>query len=201
MAIQISRVIERSSIWMPSARDVTRNRADYRAVLGRFSRSILPFYSTSFSFRPSSLVVEFVVFLFPVNESIGSTLRSRSISTRRVARAPNGRTLESAYHPEPGLAGREPAREARRRRAAGEKETRNLQLTSLITSCPHAVALLKSASRALGHGSLLATALKLFNCTARYFPTTTWLSRFLCARRASNGLNRLDFRLPAEMNK
>jgi len=27
MAIQISRVIERSSIWMPSARDVTRNRA------------------------------------------------------------------------------------------------------------------------------------------------------------------------------
>lgn len=42
MAIQISRVIERSSIWMPSARDVTRNRA-----------ITLPFLGASLSFSPS----------------------------------------------------------------------------------------------------------------------------------------------------
>jgi len=122
MAIQISRVIERSSIWMPSARDVTRNRAitlpflDASLALSSWPLSRFVSSSVSTFFIPPSLnfADKFVVFLFPVNESIGSTLRPRRISARRVARAPNGRTLESAYHPET-YAERETDREAQDR--------------------------------------------------------------------------------------
>lgn len=138
--------------------------------------------------RPLEPAVEFVVFLFPMNDSIGSTLRSRSISARRVARAPNGRTLESAYHPETYARARSCWREPHRNSAdRGERDERNLQLTSLITSCPHVVALLNSASRVRS-----ATTLKLFNCTARYFPTTEGSRTFFVLDvRRSNGLNRL----------
>jgi len=106
MAIQISRVIERSSIWMPSARDVTQNRAitlpflDASLVPSLCScRSLSRFASPSVSAPLPRTRWSLLCFYSRwIYDSIGSTLRPRSISARRGARAPNGRTLEGAYH-------------------------------------------------------------------------------------------------------
>lgn len=203
MAIQISRVIERSSIWMPSARDVTRNRA---ITLPFLDASLTLSSRVSFSYcqafrRPSSPRARrwvVVVFLFPMNDSIGSTLRPRIISARRVARAPNGRTLESAYHPETYARARSLAGASQIGIVqTGEKETRNLQLTSLITSCPHVVALLKSASRVYARLRLLNYLI----APRVISPQNGSRTSFVLDVPRSNGLNRFDFRLLAEINK
>lgn len=95
MAIQISRVIERSSIWMPSARDVTRSSAIFLSLsLSYFSlsfSSLMLRRQTSFGDYPGPTKQK-SLFLFPVNDSIDSIFRPRSISARRSARVPNGST-------------------------------------------------------------------------------------------------------------
>ena len=63
MAIQISRVIERSSIWMPSARDVTRNRVRVYSKISRHRQTTkVPKHALAKRASESPLVV-FVVFL------------------------------------------------------------------------------------------------------------------------------------------
>lgn len=81
MAIQISRVIERSSIWMPSARDVTRASSLpslpflHEALLSLPPNHPPPSDTTRVLYVARFLVAQkFVVFLFPLNESIGSAL-------------------------------------------------------------------------------------------------------------------------------
>lgn len=126
-----------------------------------------------------------------IYDSIGSTLRPRSISARRGARAPNGRTLEGAYQRDrrtsPGLVGASRIEKNETRRERNEEPSINFP-DYIVPTCGGTLEILVACARLLPSLRVfslsLATALKLFNCTARYFPTLVRLSRFLCTCQA-----------------
>lgn len=103
------------------------------------------------------------MFLFPVNDSIGSTLRPRSTSARRDARVPNGENTRERV----SLGPTHESGFVVANRIKKKPDGRERDLEPSINFPDYIVPTCGGTLEARRVRALLATALKLFNCTAR----------------------------------